>query len=126
MLPRDFFDVDDDLVRLDDIQMDMYEDKDNVVVEFKVAGFPKDKVEISIEDGRLLVKGNLSKEEEDNKDRKYYRKEIKKMSFSKSIDIPVSVTADKAKATFNDGILRVVLPKSEEAKPKKISVQVEK
>ncbi|MBD3329867.1 Hsp20 family protein [Candidatus Dojkabacteria bacterium] len=127
MVPRDFFDLDsDDLAEWNEVEMDMYEEKDNIVVKLKIAGFPKDKIDISIENGRLTVKGNVEKEsEEDNKDKKYYRKEIQVMSFTRSVDLPVSVISDKAKASFSDGMLEIVLPKSEEAKPKKISVEVD-
>lgn len=128
VVPRDFFDFDSDtLSEWNDVEMDMYEEKDNIVVKLKVAGFPKDKIDISIENGRLTVKGDVEKEtEQDSKDKKYYRKEIQVMSFSRSVELPVSVVSDKAKAKFKDGMLEITLPKSEEAKPKKISVEIDK
>jgi len=126
IMPRDFLDWDSDaLMNMEDVQVDMYEDKDNIVVKLKIAGYPKDSIDISIESGRLTVKGNVTNEEkEEDKDKKYYRKEISVMSFTRSVDLPVAVLSDKAVASFKDGMLQVVLPKSEEAKPKKIKVAV--
>lgn len=123
--PKDLWDMNDDFFSADDAQMDMYETKDSIVVSLKAAGFSKDDVDIDIESNRLTIKGNAkSVDEEENKDKKYYRKEIRQMSFTRSIDLPASVVAEKANAIFKNGVLTVTLPKSEEAKPKKISVQV--
>lgn len=130
LMPRDFFDVDDDWSGpIGDNQLDMYENDNSIVVEVKAPGFSKDDVEISIENGRLKVQGSVKTKTEEGdkkkKNRKYYRKEIKTMSFTRVVDLPVSVVSSKAKASFKNGVLRVDLPKSEEAKPKKIEVEVE-
>jgi HSP20 family protein len=123
--PRDFWDSNEDFFTGDEIQMDMYETKDSIVVDLKAAGFGKDDVDIDIESNRLTIRGNAKTVvEEENKDKKYYRKEIKNMSFTRNIDLPASVVADRAKAVFKNGVLNITLPKSEEAKPKKISVEV--
>ena len=124
IMPREFFDWDSDaLMNMEDVQVDMYENKESIVVKLKAAGFPKDSIDISIENGRLTVKGNSHNEEkEEDKDKKYYRREISVMSFTRTVDLPVAVVSDKATASFKDGMLEIVLPKSEEAKPKKIKV----
>ncbi|WKZ31484.1 MAG: Hsp20/alpha crystallin family protein [Candidatus Dojkabacteria bacterium] len=124
-VPRDFWDWDVDFQSYDDVQMDIYEDKDNVVVKVKAPGFSKDDLKIQIESNMITVSGSVQEEnEEDNKDKKFYRKEIRSLSFSRASDLPVAVNADKAEATFKDGILQVTLPKREEVKPKSIEVKV--
>jgi HSP20 family protein len=122
--PRDLWDVNDDFFGMDDVQMDMYETKDAVVVNLKAAGFGKDDVDIDIESNRLTIRGNAKNVVEENNEKKYYRKEIKTMSFSRTIDLPATIVSDKVKAVFKNGVLNITLPKSEEAKPKKISVEV--
>jgi HSP20 family protein len=123
--PRDFWDANEDFFGTDEVQMDMYETKDSIVIDLKAAGFGKDNVTIEVESNRLTIRGNAKNVmEEENKDKKYYRKEIKTMSFTRNIDLPATVVADKSKAVFKNGVLNITLPKSEEAKPKKISVEV--
>ncbi len=114
---------DDDL--WEDVDMDVYEEGDNVVVKVKAPGFKKDQIDVSIEAGKVTIVGNAKdvQEEEDSK-RKYYRKEIAQKSFTRSCELPVDVVPGKSKASFQDGILEITLPKSEEAKPKKISIDV--
>jgi HSP20 family protein len=122
--PTNFFDDDWDEFA-EEVQMDVYEEGDNVIIKVKAPGFNKDEVDVSIESGQVTIVGNAKEEvEEEDKGRKYYRKEIRKNSFTRSCALPVKVVPDEAKATFQNGVLRVTLPKSEEAKPKKIKVDV--
>ena len=103
--------------------MDVYQDKDNVIVETSVAGIDPEKIEVNIENDVLTVSGvTMSKQEVKRED--YYRKEIREGSFSRSVILPMHVKGDQAEAECKNGILRVTVPKSEEAKPKKISVKV--
>lgn len=115
----------EDMMSGNDMGMDVYEEGDNVVVKIVAPGFTKEDIDVSVESGKVTVVGKSQNViEEKEKSRKYYRKEISQRSFTRSCTLPVDVTADKAQATFKDGILTVTLPKSEEAKPKKISVNV--
>jgi HSP20 family protein len=107
----------------DDVQMDMYENKETYVVKVKAAGIDKDSFNIEFKGNTLTVTGSAHEEnEEEAKDRKYYRKEIRSMSFARTVDLPGPALTDEAKASFKNGVLTVVIPKTEEAKPKKISV----
>jgi HSP20 family protein len=116
---------DDDFLEMSDISMDVYEEGDDVVVKVVAPGFKKDQLDISIEAGKITIVGKAEDVvEEQEKKRKYYRKEISRRSFTRSCELPVDVVPDKAKADFKDGVLKVSLPKSEEAKPKKIKVDV--
>ncbi len=126
ILPEDSFNLDPFRNDLDDVSMDIYEEGDNVFVEVKASGFEKDDIKIQIESNVITVNGSIKKETEENlKNRKYYRKEIKSLSFSRTAELPSLVNADGAKAVFKNGMLKITLPKREEAKPKSISVNVE-
>jgi HSP20 family protein len=116
----DFFDID-----WDDNEMDLYEEKDKLVVDLKIPGFEEKDIDISLEDSTLVISGKYEESEEDkNKNRKYYKKEIRYKSFSRSITLPGKINPNDAKASFNNGILSVELPKAEESKPKRISINV--
>jgi HSP20 family protein len=101
--------------------VDVYEDKDNVVVEMPLANIDPEKVEITVENNVLTVSGKSEhKSEVDEKN--YYRKEVRTGMFNRSIALPKSVNGEKAEATYDKGVLKVVVPKAEEAKPKTIKV----
>lgn len=102
---------------------DVYQDKDNVIVEMDIPGIEIEKLDISVENDVLTVSG--SKEEKNEVKREdYYRKEIRSGSFARSVILPMTVKSQEAEAEFKKGILKIVLPKAEEVKPKKIVVKV--
>ena len=105
--------------------IDVYDTKNAVVIETALPGVDPKKVEITIENGILSVSGSSERKTEvDEKD--YYRKEIRSGSFMRQIALPTGVKEKDAKAEFKDGILKIEMPKSEETKPKKISIDVKK
>lgn len=114
-----------DFVPVQTGEMEMYEDEENVVIKLKAAGFEPEQIDISIEGKVLTITGKIEMEkEEEDKKRKYYYKEMRNESFSRSISLPTSVKSESIKAEMKSGILKVTLPKAEEAKPKKISISV--
>lgn len=102
--------------------MDVYEDQDNVIVETPLVGIDPSKVNIEIEDNILKISGQSSHKSEVD-DKNYYRKEVRYGSFYRAVSLPKSVVGDKANAVYKDGILKISVPKAEEAKPKKITVK---
>ncbi len=125
--PRGFFDIEEDFDfdSFSNVQLDLYEEGDRVIAEIKAPGFEKDNIDIRVEANQLTISGNIEEvQEEEKKKRKYYRKEIRTLSFTRTCDLPVPVDASKAEAKFKDGVLKVSLPKKEEAKPKKIEIKV--
>jgi HSP20 family protein len=91
----------------------------------KAAGFTPEQIDISIEGKVLTITGNAETEkQEEDKQRKYYYREMHNESFTRSISLPTSVKTDAVKAEFKNGILHIKMPKIEEAKPKKISINV--
>lgn len=105
--------------------VDMYEDKDNIVIETQLGGIDPEKVNVSIENNVLTIKGESEKKSE-VEDKNYYRKEIRRGSFYRSIPLPTKVDGDQASAVNEDGILKITVPKASELKPKTIKIQNKK
>ena len=105
--------------------IDVYETKDDVVVETPLAGIDPKDVEISIENDVLTIKGEAKKESE-VEEKNYYRKEVRSGSFFRSVALPSHVLADDAKAEYANGVLKISIPKSPEVKPKTIPIFVNK
>lgn len=105
--------------------VDMYEDKNNVIIETQLAGVDPDKVDIAIENDVLTIKGESEKKSEVDENN-YYRKEIRRGSFYRSVPLPTHVIGDKATAEAIDGVLKIVVPKALEAKPKVIKIKTTK
>ena len=103
--------------------VDLYEDKDNFTVKAELPGMKRDEIDISFQDGTLAISGER-KCEEKNGDAETYRSERFFGRFHRTLTLPKPVQSEKVKATYKDGILTVVLPKTEEAKPKQIEVSV--
>ena len=102
--------------------LDLYQTKDSVVVEMPLSGIDPDKVNVNIENNVLTVSGSTEKKSEvDEKD--YYRKEVRQGSFYRSTSLPTRVSGDKALASYENGILRITVPKASEAKPTSIKVK---
>ena len=104
--------------------MDLYEEKDEIVVKAELPGMEKDNIEVNLSDDRLTIKGEKKKEEEIKKEN-YYRSERSYGSFVRTLELPGEVQADKVKANFKNGVLEIRLPKTEQAKKKETKVRVE-
>jgi HSP20 family protein len=104
--------------------VDVFEEKDDIVVKAELPGIEKDNIEVNLADHTLTIKGEKKKEEE-IKEANYYRAERSYGSFLRTLDLPRDVRADQVKASFKNGILEVRMPKTEEAKAKEIKVKVE-
>lgn len=103
--------------------IDVYQDKDNVIVETPLAGIDPDKVNISIENDVLTIEGRIEKKSEvEEKD--YYRKEVRYGSFHRVVSLPTAVKGDQAEAVYEKGLLKITIPREEKARPKKVKVEV--
>jgi HSP20 family protein len=103
--------------------LDVYENKDNFVVKAELPGMKKEDIEVSLHDGSLSISGER-KTESKHEDAEVYRAERFFGRFQRTVSLPTTVAADKVKAAYHDGVLTITLPKTEEAKPKKIDVSV--
>jgi HSP20 family protein len=106
------------------LALDVYETDENLVVEASLPGMSPDEVDISIVGNTLTIKGEREEHQEKQEEGKYYFRERRYGAFQRSIALPTEVSADKAEATFENGVLKLTLPKAEEAKPKRIEVKV--
>lgn len=104
--------------------VDVFEEKDDIVVKAEIPGMDKDNIEVKLADHTLTIKGEKKKEEE-VKEENYYRSERSYGSFLRTLELSKDVYADKVKATFKNGVLEVRMPKTEEAKAKEIKVKVD-
>lgn len=105
--------------------IDIYEDKDKVVVETQLAGIDPDNVDITIENDVLCMKGEGEKKSE-VEEKNYYRKEIRRGSFYRSVQLPTHVLGEKATASAEAGVLKISIPKATEVKSKKIKIVTKK
>jgi len=105
--------------------VDVFDQTDAVVLKAELAGMDPDDIEISVEDNVLTIKGERKFEEKVD-DERYYRIERRFGSFQRSLALPQGVNAEDISASYDDGILEVRVPKAEEEKPKKITVQARK
>jgi HSP20 family protein len=100
--------------------LDLYEGGENIVAVIELPGMHKEDIDISLHDGTLTISGER-KRESTNGD-KAQRTERYVGTFRRSVTLPTRVDASKVNATYEDGILKVTLPKADEAKPKQIQV----
>jgi len=108
-----------------DVAMDMFETDSEVVLKAELPGVKPEEVDVSITEDVLTIKGE-HKEEKEEKEASYYRKELRYGSFSRSVRLPTSVNSEKAEAVFENGMLTLTLPKAEEVKPRQIKVKTTK
>jgi HSP20 family protein len=102
--------------------LDISERKDAYVVTIEVPGVRPEDLDITLEDGLLTIQGERQFTQESS-EQQFHRVERRYGSFRRSITLPARVQAEQIEASFENGVLEVVVPKAEEAKPKKISVR---
>lgn len=102
--------------------INLSEDHDNLYAEALMPGLDPEQIELNIMRGTLTIAGE--RKEDDNGKKSWHRRERGMGRFLRTIDLPAAVDTKKAQARYDHGILSITLPKAEEAKPKKINVQV--
>jgi HSP20 family protein len=103
---------------------DMFDDGKNVVLRVELPGLQKADIEVTVTADLVTITGEKKKEEKIKK-KDYYRLECSSGSFAQSFRLPVGLVTDQAKAKFEDGILSIEIPKTEQAKKKVKQVKVE-
>ncbi|OGW41016.1 MAG: moleuclar chaperone Hap20 [Nitrospirae bacterium RBG_13_39_12] len=104
--------------------IDIFTEKDNVIVKAELPGIKKEDIDVSITDHTMRISGEKKREEKTEK-KDYYWEERSYGSFVRSFQLPAEVQTDKASAKFKDGVLEITIPKTEEAKKKEKKVAVE-
>ncbi len=101
--------------------VDIFEDKDRLILEAELPGMNRDDFEISVENNVITLRGERKFEKKTDGDN-YHRVERSYGTFTRSFTLPQTVTAEGATADFDNGVLRVSLPKREETKARKIEI----
>ena len=104
--------------------IDETEDEKAFFIKVELPGMDQEDVDITLTDGRLTIRGEKKREEEE-KGKDFYRHERSFGSFRRSLPIPVEVDESKIEASFKKGVLSIKLPKSDEARKKVKHIHVE-
>lgn len=105
--------------------LDIYQDETHVIVEAQLAGVDPEAVDVSIDNDVLTIKGSIEKQTEVD-EAHYYRKEIRKGNFARSVALPAAVMPDVAEADFDQGVLRIRIPKEIQKKSTPVKINVTK
>lgn len=98
-----------------------YEDERSFWIQAALPGIDRKNVEISVEDDVLTIKGE--RKEDDATKRTYFLRELNRGSFVRSFKLPATADQSKVAASYKDGVLTVELPKREETKPRRITIE---
>jgi HSP20 family protein len=101
--------------------VDIFENKDQIVLEAELPGMKQEDFDLSIENNVITLRGERRFEKTQETDN-YHRVERSYGAFTRSFTLPQTVSGEGATAEYNNGVLRVTLPKREEAKPRRIQV----
>jgi HSP20 family protein len=101
--------------------VDVIDRDDEVVVRAEAPGVEKKDLEVSLTENSVTIQGKTSHEEREEKGN-YFRCEISRGAFSRTVALPAEVEVEKAKATFKDGLLELIMPKVEKSKRRTIKL----
>jgi HSP20 family protein len=106
------------------LALDVRSTKDALIVEAALPGVKPEDVDITVENGTLTIRGETASErqEGDESEGRYLVREIRRGSFVRTVSLPTGLEADKAEATFDDGVLSLRIPIAEQTKPKQIRI----
>jgi HSP20 family protein len=102
--------------------LDIAERKDAYLIAMELPGVKMDDLQITLEDSLLTIQGERHVTN-DASEQQYHRIERRYGTFRRSITLPAHVVAEGVEASFEDGVLQILVPKAEEAKPKRIQVR---
>ena len=103
-------------------KVDVIERDDEIVVKAELPGVDKKDIDISVTKNTVTIKGKTSHEEKEEKG-DYYRCEMSRGEYSRTMALPSDVNEEKAKAKFKDGILELTIPKAEKSKRQTVKVE---
>jgi len=104
--------------------LDVYATEDNAVILAAVPGMDPNDLDLTVQENTVTLSGSVrsTSESQEAQNATWYIRELPTGTYRRSISLPFAVEADRAEATFDHGILRVVLPKAEALKPKRIAI----
>jgi len=103
--------------------LNVTQDHDHFYVRSEIPGMKLDELEVSVTGRTVTIAGERIIPSEDQKVR-YHRREREEGKFRRQFNLPTDVESDKVQAKYRQGILMIILPKAESAKPKKIAINV--
>ncbi|MGB8713393.1 MAG: Hsp20/alpha crystallin family protein [Onishia taeanensis] len=103
-------------------KIDVIDRDAELVVKAELPGIKREDLDISVTEGSVTIKGE-SKQESKEETGEYYHSEISRKSYSRTLSLPCEVDADRAEASFNDGVLELTLPKQKEATRRKVEIK---
>ena len=101
--------------------MDIFETEGEIVVKAELPGMERKDITLNLEKNVLTLKGERRFDKE-TKEENYHRVERAYGGFSRSFSIPATVDDEKIRADYKDGVLKIILPKKEQLKPKQIQI----
>ncbi|MEL7500222.1 MAG: Hsp20/alpha crystallin family protein [Planctomycetota bacterium] len=114
---------DGELAAIANVSMDVAETEQAFEVKVDLPGITPDEIDIQIDNNTLTIRGSREgQSEERDEGKQFHRLERYSGSFARSVVLPNSINEDETAAEFNDGVLCITIPKSDEAKPKKINI----
>ncbi|MBI3943039.1 MAG: Hsp20/alpha crystallin family protein [Chloroflexi bacterium] len=107
------------------VPLDIYEEGNNLIVKASLPGMKPEDLNVQVENQVLTISGEIQ-EEKERKEQQYHLREHRYGRFERTVRLPSPVVVDKAEAVFEDGVLTLRLPKTEEAQAKKIPIKTPK
>ena len=105
-----------------DLALDVVENPDEYLVKASLPGINPDDLEITFTNNTLTIKGEI-KDDQEFDQAQYHVRERRYGAFSRSISLPSGIQSDQISANYEDGVLKLHLPKAEEVKPKRIQIK---
>jgi HSP20 family protein len=109
------------LTETSSLPLDVSASPDELVVEAALPGVKPEDVEITVEDGTLTIRGDFKSERKEGEG-DYVVQEIRRGSFARTVTLPSGLEPDKANAAFENGMLRLRIPRAEQVKPRQIRI----
>lgn len=105
-------------------RMDIYEEEGNLVAEAELPGIEPEDVDINVTEDTLRIKAKHEQEKE-KEEKGYYKKELSRGFFKRTVPLPVKVKNEEAEASYEDGVLKITVPQQEEEQQEGTDVEVE-
>ena len=102
--------------------VDVIDRLEDILVRADVPGVKKEDLDISVSDNAVTIRGTTRREEE-KKEEQYYRRELSRGEFSRTVTLPADVDSDRARASFKDGVLELILPKTAPSQRRSVKVE---
>ncbi|MCK9397283.1 MAG: Hsp20/alpha crystallin family protein [Methylobacter sp.] len=103
-------------------KVDILDHDNDIEVQAALPGVKKEDLHVSVNNQTITIRSSSKEEKKEEEKGKYFRREITRGEFQRTVSLPDNVDSDQAKASFKDGILKVTIPKTEKSKRKNINI----